>query len=81
MQLVYFSPVPWASYAQRPHKFVEWFHARRVLKVRWVDPTYALAGTIGFSAHKICCGECYKAINKGEYSRVANHPLSVFIAD
>ena len=28
MQLVYFSPVPWASFAQRPHKFVEWFHAR-----------------------------------------------------
>lgn len=38
MQLVYLSPVPWASFAQRPHKFVEWFHARRGGEVRWVDP-------------------------------------------
>lgn len=38
MQLVYLSPVPWASFAQRPHKFVEWFHARRGDKVLWIDP-------------------------------------------
>lgn len=38
MRLVYFSPVPWASFAQRPHKFVEWFHARRGGKVLWVEP-------------------------------------------
>lgn len=38
MRLVYFSPVPWASFAQRPHKFVEWFHARRGGDVLWVDP-------------------------------------------
>lgn len=38
MRLVYLSPVPWASFAQRPHKFVEWFHARRGGEVLWVDP-------------------------------------------
>ena len=38
MRLVYFSPVPWVSFAQRPHKFVEWFHASRGGEVLWVDP-------------------------------------------
>lgn len=37
-QLVYLSPVPWASFAQRPHKFVEWVHGRTGDKVLWVDP-------------------------------------------
>jgi len=38
MRLVYLSPVPWASFAQRPQKFVEWFHSRTGCKVLWVDP-------------------------------------------
>jgi hypothetical protein len=38
MQLIYLSPVPWASFAQRPHKFVEWFHASTGGDVLWVDP-------------------------------------------
>jgi hypothetical protein len=38
MRLVYFSPVPWDSFAQRPHKFVEWFHAKRGGEILWVDP-------------------------------------------
>jgi glycosyltransferase involved in cell wall biosynthesis len=38
MRLVYLSPVPWASFAQRPHKFVEWFHGRAGDEVLWVDP-------------------------------------------
>lgn len=38
MQLVYLSPVPWSSFAQRPHKFVEWFHASTDGDVLWVDP-------------------------------------------
>lgn len=38
MRLVYLSPVPWTSFAQRPHKFVEWFHAKRGGDVLWVDP-------------------------------------------
>lgn len=38
MQLIYLSPVPWASFAQRPHKFVEWFHGRTGGSVFWVDP-------------------------------------------
>jgi hypothetical protein len=38
MRLVYFSPVPWASFAQRSHKFVEWFHSRSEGEVLWVDP-------------------------------------------
>ncbi len=37
-QLVYLSPLSWASFAQRPHKFVEWFHARTGGKVLWIDP-------------------------------------------
>lgn len=38
MRLVYLSPVPWESFAQRPHKFVEWFHGRTGGSVLWVDP-------------------------------------------
>lgn len=38
MRLVYLSPVPWASFAQRPHKFVEWFHGRTGGEVLWIDP-------------------------------------------
>jgi len=38
MRLVYLSPVPWASFAQRPHKFVEWFHFKYQAEVLWVDP-------------------------------------------
>lgn len=36
--LVYLSPVPWASFAQRPHKFAEWFHAAHGGRVLWLDP-------------------------------------------
>lgn len=38
MRLVYLSPVPWKSFAQRPHKFVEWFHGRAGGEVLWIDP-------------------------------------------
>lgn len=38
MQLVYLAPVPWSSFAQRPHKFVEWFHATTRGNVLWLDP-------------------------------------------
>lgn len=38
MRLVYFSPLPWVSFAQRPHRFVEWFHAKKGGEVLWVDP-------------------------------------------
>lgn len=37
-RLVYLSPVPWSSFAQRPHKFVTWFHASTGGEVLWVDP-------------------------------------------
>lgn len=37
-QLVYLSPVPWKSFTQRPHKFVEWFHKTTNAEVIWVDP-------------------------------------------
>ncbi len=36
--LVYLSPVPWASFAQRPHKFAEWFHEAYGGPVLWLDP-------------------------------------------
>jgi glycosyltransferase involved in cell wall biosynthesis len=38
MRLVYLSPLPWVSFAQRPHKFVEWFHDRSGDEVLWIDP-------------------------------------------
>ena len=38
MRLVYFSPVPWDSFEQRPHKFVKWFHSRFGGRVFWVEP-------------------------------------------
>ena len=36
--MVYLSPVPWDSFTQRPHKFVEWFHEISAGEVLWVDP-------------------------------------------
>ena len=36
--LIYVSPLPWDSFAQRPHKFVEWFHAKHGGSVLWIDP-------------------------------------------
>ena len=38
MRLIYLSPVPWKSFAQRPHKFVEWFHGRTGDSVLWIEP-------------------------------------------
>ena len=38
MNLVYFSPVPWRSFSQRPHKFVQWCHARHDARVLWIEP-------------------------------------------
>lgn len=38
MRLIYLSAVTWSSFAQRPHKFVRWFHARTNAEVLWVDP-------------------------------------------
>lgn len=38
MKLIYLSPLPWASFAQRPHRFVEWFHTRFRGDVLWFDP-------------------------------------------
>ena len=32
------SPIPWASFSQRPHKFVEWFHSVKGKDVLWIDP-------------------------------------------
>lgn len=37
-RLVFLSPLPWDSFAQRPHKFVEWAHRRTGAPVLWVDP-------------------------------------------
>jgi hypothetical protein len=38
MPLIYLSPVPWETFAQRPHKFVEWFNWHTGDDVLWVDP-------------------------------------------
>lgn len=70
MRLVYFSPVPWASFAQRPHKFVEWFHAKRGGEVLWVDPyptrlpqlaDFRRIKTVGVSATKLAVKESIPA--------------------
>lgn len=37
-QLLYLSPVPLDSFAQRPHHFVRWFHGRYGGRVLWLDP-------------------------------------------
>jgi glycosyltransferase involved in cell wall biosynthesis len=36
--LVYLSPVRWADFAQRPHKFAEWHHGHHGGRVLWVEP-------------------------------------------
>ncbi len=36
--LIYVSPVPWGSFAQRPQKFVNWFHAQYGGQVLWIEP-------------------------------------------
>jgi len=38
MRLLYLSPLPWTSFAQRPHRFIEWFRKRFQDEVLWVDP-------------------------------------------
>jgi len=38
LRLLYLSPVPLGSFAQRPHHFVHWFHQRYGGDVLWVDP-------------------------------------------
>lgn len=38
MRLVYFSPVPWHSFSQRPHEFVRYFHDCTGGDVLWIDP-------------------------------------------
>lgn len=36
--LIYLSPLPWESFAQRPHKFVTWFLQKYGGKVLWIEP-------------------------------------------
>lgn len=38
LRLIYLSPVPLGSFAQRPHHFVHWFHQRYGGDVLWIDP-------------------------------------------
>lgn len=38
VQLIYFSPVPWDSYEQRPHYFVRYFLDAGDAQVLWVNP-------------------------------------------
>lgn len=37
-RLLYLSPSPLRSFAQRPHHFVHWFHQRYNAPVFWIDP-------------------------------------------
>jgi hypothetical protein len=36
--MIYLSPVPWASFSQRPHHFVNWYHHQTGAPVLWIDP-------------------------------------------
>jgi len=36
--MIYLSPVPWASFSQRPHHFVNWYHQQTGAPVLWIDP-------------------------------------------
>jgi hypothetical protein len=36
--MIYLSPVPWASFSQRPHHFVNWYHNQTGESVLWIDP-------------------------------------------
>lgn len=38
MRLIYLSPVPWASFSQRSHHFVNWYHCQTAEDVLWIDP-------------------------------------------
>ncbi|WP_092198945.1 MULTISPECIES: glycosyl transferase [unclassified Pseudomonas] len=38
MRMIYLSPVPWASFSQRPHHFVNWYHQQTGAPVFWIDP-------------------------------------------
>ncbi|MBC3372404.1 glycosyl transferase [Pseudomonas sp. SWRI92] len=38
MPMIYLSPVPWASFSQRPHHFVDWYHHQTGASVLWIDP-------------------------------------------
>ena len=37
-KLIYLSPLPWQSFAQRPHKFVTWFLKKYGGEVLWIEP-------------------------------------------
>jgi hypothetical protein len=36
--MIYLSPMPWASFSQRPHHFVNWYHGQTGAEVLWIDP-------------------------------------------
>ena len=38
MRLIYFSPVNWNSYSQRPHEFVRYFRRKSKGKILWIEP-------------------------------------------
>lgn len=52
MRVVYLSPVPWESFAQRPHKFVDWAHRRTGESILWIDPYPTRFPTLGDLARR-----------------------------
>jgi glycosyltransferase involved in cell wall biosynthesis len=38
MRLIYFSPVNWNSYSQRPHEFVRYYRRKSKGKILWIEP-------------------------------------------
>lgn len=66
MRLVYFSPVPWVSFAQRPHRFVEWFYSKCGEEILWVDPYHTrLPELADFRRVKVVGGNATKIAVQG----------------
>ncbi|MDY0348435.1 MAG: hypothetical protein RBR13_06360 [Tenuifilaceae bacterium] len=38
MKLLYFSPLHWENFSQRPHHFATWFHKKYDGEILWIDP-------------------------------------------
>ncbi|MGD8221050.1 glycosyl transferase [Pseudomonas thivervalensis] len=52
MRMIYLSPLPWASFSQRPHHFINWYHHQTGAPVLWIDPYPTRLPTLNDFRHK-----------------------------
>jgi hypothetical protein len=63
MRLIYLSPVPWCSFTQRPHEFVDYFNKVTSGEVLWIDPYPTRLPTLAdFTRFKGNNGESLRAM-------------------